>query len=435
MKQLNLFATPFLIIVLSFLFQGCCTEESYTSFYYEPVYISKDSIEKLVEVQKPREIIQAGGIYYKSGYVYVLEKGGNEHWEYDSQTNQEVFYANFKQTGIHIIDDRNPSKPVHVAFIQIPGVNGMAAKGETLYADSYADLLVFDISNATSPVLNHRMKGVYKKYNSYYDASMGLIAGYNKLEGDVIKNKECRGLFSSNDDDVTVDAVAYSEKSATTSDNGVAGSMARFVTVGDLLYSIDYSELHLFDISQPKPTKISDIEIGMEIETIFPHENNLYFGASSGMYIYDNSNPKNPEFLSKYEHITSCDPVVVKGNYAYVTLRSGSTCQGFTNQLDIVNVANPAKPFLEKTYPMKNPHGLSISNDCLYICEGDDGLKRFTIDPKDPTTIQMINSDSSFHAFDVITLPNLLMVVGNDGFYQYAENCGTPLSYLGKIEF
>ena len=52
------------------------------------------------------------------------------------------------------------------------------------------------------------------------------------------------------------------------------------------------------------------------------------------MYIYDNSNPHNPTYMSQFEHAEVCDPVFIEGNFAYVTLRSGSRCNGFQNQLD-----------------------------------------------------------------------------------------------------
>ena len=37
--------------------------------------------------------------------------------------------------------------------------------------------------------------------------------------------------------------------------------------------------------------------------------------------------------------MTSCDPVVVQGDYAFVTLRGGTECQGFSNQLDIIDIS------------------------------------------------------------------------------------------------
>ena len=39
------------------------------------------------------------------------------------------------------------------------------------------------------------------------------------------------------------------------------------------------------------------------------------------MFIYDNTNPQAPYFLSRFQHAEACDPVFVEGDYAYVTLR------------------------------------------------------------------------------------------------------------------
>ena len=46
------------------------------------------------------------------------------------------------------------------------------------------------------------------------------------------------------------------------------------------------------------------------------------------MEIYDLTEEQNPVCLSDFNHVRSCDPVVVQGDIAYVTLRSGSFCGG-----------------------------------------------------------------------------------------------------------
>jgi hypothetical protein len=426
-----------LSIILSPLLFGCqnCHIETYETYSYNPIYLDQDSLESLVEVMPPRDVERPGGIYYKDGFVYVLELGPEEDFNQFRFSGPYEYDLHLQETGIHVIDDTNPANPVNIAFIIIPGVNGMAAKGDQLFADSFTDLLVFDIADALNPKLDQRVKNVYNNLSYggiYVDETYGIIVGYDTTPV-IYENEVC------DDEEIYY---AYDDFSLRTAEggggvptSGVAGSMARFVTVGDYLYNIDYSELHLFDISGETPNKIGDIYIGWEIETIYPYKDKLFFGAVDGMFIYDNSDPTNPTLLSKYEHVTSCDPVVVKDDYAYVTLRSGSTCQGFTNQLDIVDVSDAENPHLVKTYPMQNPHGLSIYGNCLYICEGDFGFKSFTLDFNDPTAITLTNTDPSIHAFDVITLPNLLMIVGNDGFYQYSRNCGSALEYLGVISF
>lgn len=425
--------------ILPFLF-SCqdCHLETYQTYSYNPHYLSLDSLEAMVKTLPPRDIERPGGLYYKDGFVYILELG-QEQYNYEYFEDGSFSYnLRLNETGIHVIDDTNPSNPVHIAFINIPGVNGLTAKGNKLFTDSFSDLLVFDIADPRSPVLNQRIKNVYENlyYSGYHvDDSLGVITGYDSTPT-TFQNEVC--------DDVDQPLIYYAETQALSASadfsggapsTGVSGSISRFTTVGDYLYNIDYSDLHLFDISGETPEKIADIHIGWQIETIYPYEDKLFFGAMDGMFIYDNSDPTNPTFLSKYQHVTSCDPVVVKGDYAYVTLRSGSACQGFTNQMDIVNVSNPENPILEKTYQMQNPHGLAIYDNCLYVCEGEHGLKSFNVDFQDPTTVSLTATKTGIHALDVIALQNMLMVVGNDGFYQYSRSCGVALEYLGVIPF
>ena len=56
------------------------------------------------------------------------------------------------------------------------------------------------------------------------------------------------------------------------------------------------------------------------------------------MYIFNVASPENPQFVSVYSHVVSCDPVVAEGNYAYVTLRSGTNCNRGLNVLDVVDI-------------------------------------------------------------------------------------------------
>lgn len=153
------------------------------------------------------------------------------------------------------------------------------------------------------------------------------------------------------------------------------------------------------------------------------------------MHIYDNRDPLSAKWLSTYSHITACDPVVVRGNYAYVTLRNGSECNTFANQLEIADISDLTNPKLAAKHIILNPHGLGINGSCLFICEGRYGLKAFELSPNVPTEIALIEWFKDTHAFDVITLANILMMVGEDGFYQYEYSCGERLEYLSKIGF
>lgn len=202
--------------------------------------------------------------------------------------------------------------------------------------------------------------------------------------------------------------------------------MARFTIKGNHLYTVDFNNLRTFDISQPQAMHYIDrINAGFGIETIFPYGNLLFLGAQNGMHIYDISNPDLPKKISFTPHFQSYDPVVVQGNYAYVTLRSMGWNRG--NMLQIYDISNLSNPQLLKEYPMNGPRGLGIDGEYLFVC--DDVLKLFKISQS--VNLELI-STFNIQAIDVIPAANTLYVIAQDGFYQYAyENMS--LSLISKI--
>ena len=178
--------------------------------------------------------------------------------------------------------------------------------------------------------------------------------------------------------------------------------------------------------------------MGWGIETIFPYKDKLFVGSQSGMLIYDNADPAKPKQLSVFQHARVCDPVVVNDNTAYVTLRSGTGCGGFTNQLDVVDITNLANPTLLKSYPMRNPHGLGVDFPNLFICEGAYGLKSFNV--SDPMQIDknLQQYMEDLQAYDVIPMggvsgQKMLLLIGKDGFYQFDYTNPRSLRLLSKI--
>lgn len=213
---------------------------------------------------------------------------------------------------------------------------------------------------------------------------------------------------------------------------GKGGSMARFAISGNTLFTVNEYSLKSFDISNPKtPIFNSESQIGTNIETIFPKGNFLFIGSQTGMYIYDVSNPSAPVRLSVYNHVVSCDPVVANDDYAFVTLRSSNTnsCFRGVNTLEIIDIKDPRNPKAVKIYPMTSPKGLGIDvNLNLFVC--DEGLKQYDI--TDVLNIQLQEHFTSVSPFDVIPIGNRLLLIGDDGFYQYLIDNG-KLILLSKI--
>jgi len=206
-----------------------------------------------------------------------------------------------------------------------------------------------------------------------------------------------------------------------TGGSGTGGSMARFMLNENYLYVIAVPvRLKTVDITSPdEMTVIDSVDVSRNMETLFRLQNNLFIGTTTGMLIFDLVNPKKPVQISAYDHITACDPVVVDGQYAYVTLRSGNNCNNQQNLLEVIDISSIKNPYLVKSYPMFNPHGLGTDGDLLFVCDGTAGLKIY--DKSDPLAIitSQIAYYPDFDTYDVIPMNGILMLVGKDGIYQY----------------
>lgn len=213
---------------------------------------------------------------------------------------------------------------------------------------------------------------------------------------------------------------------------GVGGSMARFTIVNDYLYAVSSSELYSLSLTDPAAPQLTATKsMGWNIETIYPFHDRLFIGSQTGMFIYSLADPASPTQLSQFAHATSCDPVIADENYAYVTLRAGTTCNGTINQLDVLDISNLSAPVLRKTVPMVNPHGLAKDGNQLFICDGKEGLKLF--DATEPTAPQLKKQVSGMETFDVIAIAGKAIVLAKDGLYQFSYGNNATLSQLSKL--
>ena len=417
------------------IFNACnldsCTEKN-TYQKWTPIYKKLDEIRLDVKAEAARELQKPGKLYFYDNYVFI-----NEQHE-----------------GIHVIDNKNPESPRNVAFIKIPGNIDIAVKNNILFADSYIDLLSIDISNPEKPTLAGRTENVFN--NFLLNAQLGYLIDY-QLSTETVevdcnspyygKNWYSNGGYvftnASADSSPQVGSGGVVSVNPTKPATGVGGSFARFTVYDDYLYTLDNVSLRVFDIKTPRaPITRNSVNMQWGIETIFPYKDKLFIGSQSGMFIYDASSPSNPKLLSKFEHARACDPVYVHNDVAYVTLRNGTTCQGFNNQLDVIDVKDLKLPKLIKSYPMQHPHGVSVEGNTLYLCEGKFGLKSFNINDLNDIDNNKIASFSNFNAYDVIALPKdytlsgkkIVMVIGDDGFYQYDATDAQKMKQISVIK-
>ncbi|SDD96259.1 LVIVD repeat-containing protein [Niabella drilacis] len=206
------------------------------------------------------------------------------------------------------------------------------------------------------------------------------------------------------------------------SGSGAGGSTARMTISGNYLYLVNSSSLQTYDISNPAQMLLLNTQnVGWNIETIFPYRDKLFIGSETGMYVFDNSNPKKPQLQGQAQHLRSCDPVVADENYAYVTLRSNNNgCGGTLNQLNIYDIQGThiLNPKQVSSLQMSEPHGLGLKDNILYVCMGRNGLNVIDITDKTKPFSRKILSDGT-EFIDVIPYDHTLIVYVQGGFILY----------------
>lgn len=426
MKKL-LTTLPASLLLASLLLLLACNrqEPTPTDYYlayadYRPLFMTRATLESSVAALPAQALHHPGKIYLSGDYLFI-----NERYE-----------------GIHVIDNRDPAHPQPVSFLRIPGNVDLATQGTVLYADNGPDLVAIDISDPAHARQLSRTRNAFRELpmpaagvleeacqpiNRPTDV---LVVGWRKLApGEAVPVKMYASRTSGPLFFATT-STAGNAAPASLGESGKAGSTARFGILGQMLYTVDEQSMHLFSLQNPTaPTAGPVVPIGFGIETIFPQDHYLFLGSQTGMFVYDAAVPTAPKLVGVISHARSCDPVVVDGRFAYVTLRTnalgttgssgiarinacGSTQ---TNELDVIDLTTISRPVLARTYPLVAPQGLGAENHRLYVC--DDGLKVFdTTKAPELTQVQQFATALT----DVIPNGDYLLAVGPGGLYQYS---------------
>jgi hypothetical protein len=398
MKLKHLFLPLFFLMALS------CDKNDDADYEFiqvaSPKLMSKAAFRSAVKVNAPKTIEEPGKIYVYQDYIFVSDV----------------------DSGVHIIDNTNPEMPQAIKFIEIPGNEDISVKDNFLFADSATDLVVFDISDINNVVMSERLEDVFTVYD--YDIpieAQEVDYGKYNYEEEIIIGWTLSTERRKKVDNTRVIDVIFNDgmvSSQAESSTGTGGSLARFQIVDNYLYTVGNYEMAIFNIQNlEEPFLVNTQYAGWNIETMFQAEGYLYLGSTNGMYIYNLKNPSAPEYVSEFTHWEGCDPVVVNGDYAYLTLRGGNLCGQLESVLEVIDISNKSNPTLSARYDLENPYGLGIRNNMLYVCDGTAGLKLFELEtPKD---LKLVNTLGDIQATDVIPLENNLIMIGGNTLYQY----------------
>lgn len=413
----------FFLLTISVLALSSCEDKRLQTYMANvPLYMSYENLRSSFKVSDERALEKPGKIYFKDNYMYI-----NEY-----------------QEGIHVVDLSDPENPLKKVFIEIPGNVDISIRNDVLYAESYVDLVLIDVSDPSQPVYIKRIEDMFEyvipPYDYDYpldeiDQDLGVITGYEikKITREIEHNPYPWPIYY----DYALESSFRGAPKMNGGGNsfGVGGSMARFITYENYLYALESTyKLKCIDISNTDQVEMkSEQYLWGNIETVFIADAHMYVGTSNGMHILSLDQPSSPNLLSTYQHVTACDPVVVEGDRAYVTLRSGNNCGGNQNLLEVINVSDKTDPVREASYGMKGPYGLGIDNGILFVCEGEYGLRIF--DASDIYNIPQneIADFPGIHAYDVIPLGTFLLLIGDDGFQIYDYSNLEDIQLLGSL--
>ena len=415
-----------LVVILCLQLTNCNNDDS--NEFQDPVEVTVPVIKSKSEVRNSIAIMNAIPTN-SDGKIYVYD---------------DLLFYIAQNSGIHIFNNQNPATPQNISFIQLEGVHDISIKNDILYADNFMDLVVFDISNISDIQLVNVEEDMLEYYaifpedSMYYQSNIfpsnddEFVANYTTvtMERDEVENSL----------DIFWNSISIFEGGALANDAGVTigtgGSYAKFQILRNALYTIDAYKLNTFNIadynsiSLVSETWLGDW-FGGELETTYILKDYLFIGATNGMHIVGLQDEFNPVYTSSFTHATGCDPVVVEGNTAYITVRGGNSCGAIEDQVNVIDVSDITMPTEYSTYFLSSPYGLGIRDQVLYVCN-DEGINVFNA--QNPNEIVLVNTYETTSK-DVIPLPSHLISVGENVIHQYnyADNFGLEL--ISTLQF
>jgi len=324
----------------------------------------------------------------------------------------QTLYVSDQYTGVHVYDVADPAAPRAVTTIALEGHRGTAVKGDILYASEKDKLHVFRREGDAFTLV--------MTLEPEYDYDQGSGGVWNE------------GVNDSYYYACTCGSSSYAPMESAPTPSG-GSSYATFAVIGDYLYRADYFALVVYDIAKAdEPKEIKRTYVGSTIETIFPTEQYLFLGGTQGMSIYDRSDPAAPKRIGSVTHFRACDPVVVSGSVAYVTLRGGNACGDTRDVLLTVNIADPSHPFVAAEKDMTTPFGLVVREPFLYVSTGQNGYT--LLDVTRPTAPAPLGTWADWPTKDFLWSNDVLYVLGFDDLRIYDVSDPKAPVLKGTIE-
>ncbi len=415
-----------LFIGLTLLLASCTKEFGTTKVTYTkatPIYKTASEVRNQVLNSSAPTIENIGKVFVGENYLLI----GDEN------------------KGIHIIDNSDQSNPQEVNFLNIPGNYDFYVENNTLYANNYFDLVKLDISDMRNArVLQRNESALIKDESIKFGGgdTESLLVGFEfeRVTEEVDHDTKLWDYISDGQNTIYFDYAdeVIPPSSIPTSfvgnSSGQSGTTNRFIVKEDKMYILTASGIDEYNaqLEELKSTRVP----AQGLETIFERNDHIYIGSQSAMLVYS---VENDQLVHKgtFRHQIACDPVLpVSDDIAYVTTRAGGTCPGDENILYVVSTDLRTGSFSEaQIINMLNPFGMALSQDMLFVAEGDRGLTIF--DATTRSNLKMLKRHSNIVAYDVLPHPtrtDVILIASGDKIDQYLIGAdGKDYDFMSSI--
>lgn len=168
---------PFIFLGLMAISLYACDKQEldlYDGPGKKPVYLPADQLADIGS-EAPQTIVESGTIFLRDTLLFMLEQ----------------------YKGIHVFSLKDSTQTLNLTFIKIPAITDFTLSDHYIYADSWKDIVVVDISNLYQAHESSRVRNVLSPslfpplYDGYFecvDESRGAVIGWEDAE---LTNAKC----------------------------------------------------------------------------------------------------------------------------------------------------------------------------------------------------------------------------------------------------
>ena len=300
--------------------------------------------------------------------------------------------------GMTVVDVRNPTTPVTLDSLNIFGYKpGITAQSSTVYLATGSGLRVVDVADPTDITLS----ATYDVGSAVTDVALADTLAYLAIFN-----------YSLEVINVTVPAsptfVSHIKQANRIGDVAVSGSTAYVAAYTDGLWAMDLSVA-------PGFSRRSQWGASRQINWVRIYDTLAYVGGNDSLYILSIANPDSPYMVGALPGSTG--HVTVVDTLAFV-------CAG-SSGLRIFDISDPTTPLFLGSYDTPGgAHESAVLNGVAYVADHAGGLQ--VIDVSDPTAPLFLASSPTSGGARAVIARDSLVFLADDHFGLMVYNVAVP---------